>query len=80
MAGFIVMDIYPPLSRGKYPAIAPGGFPGEFQWVRDNQGNPDAWLSGIAWRIWLMRRIRYPLGAHFLRVRRILHVNMRLAV
>ena len=42
--------------------------------------SPVAVTPGIAWRIWLVRRIRYPLGAHFLRVGRILHVNMRLAV
>ena len=66
---------YPPDSRELRSTRAGGSFQGVTRGTPDIQAPADAPRREITRRKWLMRSIRYPVGARFLRVSRILRVN-----
>ena len=71
----VIVCIYPSVSRGVVVRAGEQWLPAAASGSRENRVSADAPCREIARRIWLMRRIRYPRGAHFLHISRILRVN-----
>ena len=79
-AGFGLTGASPRISTALFPRDpfhdGADGFRGVAEGARDTPAPADAPSRKITRRKWLMRRIQYPIAAHFLRISRILRVNL----